>query len=56
MNQSFYCGYRFPANLIQRAIWMSLRHTLSYPCWRSVWRRRPALMNGMTAFKEKMVT
>jgi putative transposase len=25
-----YAGYRFPSDLIQRAVWMYLRFTLSY--------------------------
>ena len=28
-----YSGYRFPRDIIQRAVWMYLRFTLSYRRW-----------------------
>ena len=31
MTSPFYSGYRFPSDIIQRAIWLYLRFTLSYP-------------------------
>ena len=30
MAHSCYSGYRFPSDVIQRAVWMYLRFTLSY--------------------------
>jgi transposase-like protein len=30
MTSPFYSGYRFPSDIIQRAIWLYLRFTLSY--------------------------
>ena len=30
MNAPSYSGYRFPADIIQRAVWMDLRFTLSF--------------------------
>jgi len=30
MNSPSYSGYRFPPDLIQRAVWLYLRFTLSY--------------------------
>jgi putative transposase len=30
MTHSCYSGYRFPSDVIQRAVWMHLRFTLSY--------------------------
>src|SRR3954451_2631775 len=30
MNTPSYSGYRFPSDIIQRAVWMYLRFTLSY--------------------------
>ena len=33
-----YSGYRFPPEIIQQAIWLYLRFTLSFVTWKTCWR------------------